>query len=235
MLDETDEVMKSTKYHGRGLFYHDALSQLCSKETRLWMEQNDCAHRWIVPVLDCNKVCGSNNKRYDRRPVGNSPETQPLDNSLFQDCHVCVKTQVAVTWHLPKDHPHKFSLSTPSRAYHAYSNARCLDKETGGAPSSKRIIEDVDKMLHSLQVIADNKGNVVDGLSSRAGHRRYVESVKDSTEIDDEEDLIINDGRYEEEEVEETTLEDRWLHPDGKAHLSERKVDPCSLQKRYLR
>ena len=45
MVDETDKVMKGTKYDGQGLFYHDALSQLCSNETVEWIEKNGYYHR----------------------------------------------------------------------------------------------------------------------------------------------------------------------------------------------
>jgi hypothetical protein len=41
----------------------------------------------------------------------------------------------------------------------------------GSAVSSRRIIQDTNKILHALVIIRDNGGAAVKGLASRQGHR----------------------------------------------------------------
>ena len=79
------------------------------------------------------------------------------------------------TFHLPKEHGDKFSYSTPNNIVDAYRRVSAPEEEGGGIPTSKRIIQDVDKMLYALICIKDEKGGVVEGIATREGHRRYVE------------------------------------------------------------
>ena len=146
-----------------------------------------------------------------------------MDNSLFQDSHEAVKTHVAVTFHLPNGHEDKFCLFTPLRIFRCYE--RIWDNVHGGIPTSKRIIQDVDKMVNSLERITDAKGAVVKGIASREGHRKYVESMEEyaSRQIDAL-DKIINDGRYEDNDDDEVDLDERWLNPSAMKHLRERKT-----------
>ena len=62
----TCEVMKGTKYEGKGLFFHDALSQLTEPETIKWMKDNrfddgrTYFDMWIKLELGCNdSICDS--------------------------------------------------------------------------------------------------------------------------------------------------------------------------------
>ena len=64
----TTDAMKGTEFEGRGLFYHDAQSQLTEKETCEWMKMNmnkddgrTYWSMWITPVLGCND-CIKNEK-----------------------------------------------------------------------------------------------------------------------------------------------------------------------------
>ena len=102
---------------------------------------------------------------YEDRPVGNSPEMMPLDASLNKDHDDGVRLHMSVTSHLNDDDPKKFSLSTPKRGSSAYLRV------WEGIPSSHRIIEDTNKFLTAIHVIAVNKGIVVAGLGTRKGHR----------------------------------------------------------------
>ena len=67
--------------HEDGLFiFHDALVLMTAKVTITWIKQNNYFHCWFIPMngfQDC--------KPYAGRPVGNSPEFMPLDNSLNRD------------------------------------------------------------------------------------------------------------------------------------------------------
>ena len=64
----------------------------------------------------------------------------------------------------------KFDLSTPNRGAKA-----CLQVlnpvKMGGVPSSKLIIQDVEKVLRSVQTIRQAKGIKIDGLVNRKGKR----------------------------------------------------------------
>ena len=109
----TDEVMRGTKYEGKGLFFHDALSLLTAKDSVAWMKEKGIYQRWIVPVLRCNDLVGENKNCYAKRPVGNSPELMCLDMSLNKDIRECLHCHVSITQNLEKDNPHRFSLATP--------------------------------------------------------------------------------------------------------------------------
>ena len=128
--------------------------------------------------MGCNDQVGDkNSRRYKKRPPGNSPEFMPLDNSLFQDYHMAVKTNVAASFHLPTGHEDKFDISTPNRIVHCYE--RIWDSKEGGVPLSSRVIQDVDKMIYSYKQIVNAKGAVVKGVATREGHRNYVDSYED--------------------------------------------------------
>lgn len=181
----TTDAMKDTIYEGRGLFFHDALSQLTERDTITWMKNNKYGDRtyysmWIKPELGCNDVVeredGKPVRSYSKRPVGNSPELMCLDNSLNQDIHENVRRNVSATSFLPDDDERKFSLTTPSHIVRAYRRVHCPTTSHSTIPSSNRIIQDIRKVLFALRCIVEVEGNVVRGLASREGHRRWVDS-----------------------------------------------------------
>ena len=59
---------------------HDALVLMTEKETIERMKEKNCFHRWFLPMNGLQY-----GTPYDGRPVGNSPEFMPLDNSLDRD------------------------------------------------------------------------------------------------------------------------------------------------------
>ena len=142
------------------------------------MQEINIYKYWLKPELTCNDVVQARNEdgvllesqRYAGRMVGNSPELNPLDNSGFRDLRCAIALNVAATWHLPKNHNLKFSLATPGEITRAF--LRIWDPTSGVAPSSRRILEDVRKVLFSLRKIVDAKGHIVPGLVNRNGHRR---------------------------------------------------------------
>ena len=70
--------------------------------------RNNVAKKWLVPSLGCNK-----GTKYEGRPVGNSPEFMPLNNSLNQDIKLAHDFHCALTSCLEITDPRKFSNSTP--------------------------------------------------------------------------------------------------------------------------
>jgi hypothetical protein len=121
VCDESKTLMAGTKHEDDWLFYHDALSLMTAKDCTAWMKDENIHARWLLPMLDCNA-----GTPHELKPVGNSPELMPLDNSLNQDLHESVRQHAALTQSLGNDDINKFDISTPrrgSRAYHRVWNS----------------------------------------------------------------------------------------------------------------
>ena len=207
MVRETDKLMEGTKFEGKGLFYHDPLSQLTAKSTTDWMKAKGYFEKWITPALGCNSVVGSGEKTsisYRNRPVGNSPELMVLDNSLNRDIHAAVLRCVAATAFLPKDDKRKFSLSLPKDIQSAYK--RVVE---GGAPASERIVQDYDMLKFSLKKIMEAEGGVVKGLASREGRRKFTAETGP----------VSDDVKAA--KVAQKKARSNWLHHDAKDALNE--------------
>ena len=113
IMYQTKRMMVGTTHQDDWFFYHDALSLMISKGTMDWMEKTvidgvSIKDRWLVPQ---NGVNGGT--VYEGRPVGNSPEFMPLDNSLNADIKRSHDYHCAVTWHCATGDRRKFSMSTP--------------------------------------------------------------------------------------------------------------------------
>lgn len=170
IVSETRRVFKGTTHEDTCMFYHDALSQMTATSCREWMKKKGYDKMWITPELGLFEEDPSLNP-YRGRPVGNCPELSCLDSSLNRDVKVAVHDNVRFTSDVPVDDPRKFSLATPEEGTRAY--LRVLDPGPKGvAPTSKRIIEDTEKILESLKRICDAKGTVVADINNRTGRRR---------------------------------------------------------------
>jgi hypothetical protein len=209
MERECDRIMKGTMFEGKGVYYHDALKQLTCDATVTWMKSRGLYDRWITPVLGCNSQLGRKKfKTYANRPVGNSPELMVLDNSLNKDVHECAKAHVAVTWHVKKEDKRKFSFANPSEISRTYK--RIMHPETGGCPSSRRILEDVNLLIFSLHKIKEAKGGVMRSLVKREGRRKIVEQL--AIDKDDEVAFPVNSPQPKM----------KWLHIDAQSVVADR-------------
>ena len=76
--------------------------------------------------------------------------------------------------------PRLFSLSTPKEGVSAYK--RVFDPKDGVAPTSKRIVQDIHKVVNALAVIHREKGVFVPGLAGgrTPGHRHTKTTEKTS-------------------------------------------------------
>lgn len=88
---------------------------------------------------------------------GDSPETMPLDNHLFADVNEGVSRNVAFTFDLDDDDPHKYSLATPRKAYQSIQRTI-----KAGCPCESRILEDILRIPRTLKRIIDAQGAYVD-------------------------------------------------------------------------
>ena len=93
----------------------------------------------------------------------------PWDNNLNQDVHLAVDRHVSCTSLFKKEDEQKFLLATPLQASYAYR--RLLHPVTGIVPSSKQIVEDIDKVFVNLQKIYECKGIKDTALAKRSGKR----------------------------------------------------------------
>ena len=79
------------------------------------MFQGEKISRWLVPQggLNIGTI-------FYGRPVGNSPEFMPLDNSLNQEVLMSHRFHCAVTYHLRDIDERKFSLRRPKLVTRKY-------------------------------------------------------------------------------------------------------------------
>ena len=80
MMKEVENLMKEYVHEDDLFIVHDALVLMTAKETIEWMKEKNCFHRWLLPMNGLQ-----DGTPYAERPVGNSPEFIPLDNSLNRD------------------------------------------------------------------------------------------------------------------------------------------------------
>ena len=86
MMKEAENLMKGSIHEDDFFIVHDALVLMTAKETIQWMKEKNYFHRWLLPMNGLQ-----DGTPYDGRPVGNSPEFMPLDNSLNRDILHCLR------------------------------------------------------------------------------------------------------------------------------------------------
>ncbi|NCF93533.1 MAG: hypothetical protein GWQ05_21640 [Verrucomicrobiaceae bacterium] len=206
------DFFRGTEYEGKWFLYHDALSLMTDKETKKWMAEKGHLRYWILPELGLNDDVGN----FGGRPVGASPEFMPLDASLNKDIHEsvsrhCILSRFAMR-KLNEDDPRRFRMTSPTEAENAYK--RVLDPENGVAPSSKRIIEDIDGVWAAMKIVVKAKGAYVQGLAERTG-RRFLKSKK----------KMGHGGKREALDPEIAYLADaKKMHPELRGMLAEARA-----------
>jgi hypothetical protein len=167
MWDQTALAMHGTIHQDDWLVYHDALSLMTAKQTMEWMENTTTPNikkyidRWILPVLGCNDDI----LRFGGRPMGDFPESMPLDNTLNNDLKASNNTHLIDRVSLDEDDPRKFSLSTPKRCSEAIrriwdfglTGKAGEDQHEGGLQGGSRIVQDVYRVIDSYKTIEKGK------------------------------------------------------------------------------
>ena len=117
-------------------------------------------------------------KYYRDSTAGDSPELMPLDSSLFNDLIEAVHRAVCSTSHRKMDGSDgfKFYFGTPAQAWGTMY--KCWNHAGQGAVSSKRIMEDIDRVKHALITIIEHSGTVVPDLDNRKGHRKEASRLE---------------------------------------------------------
>jgi hypothetical protein len=209
---ESELVFKGTIHQNDWWFWHDALSLMTAKDTIAWMKEKGYFSRWLLPELDLYRDFPEVKKRYNDRPIGDTPESMPLDNNLNQDLHTDVNRQIAATMMLEEDDIRKFSTSTPNRLTDAY-----LRVWESVGPTSKRIIEDVLKVGPSWEEIRQNKGSYVDNVH-RSGKRQQMKAVASASSK-------TQKGGARKRTLPTSEYGNSRLHPDAQNALDERLSD----------
>jgi hypothetical protein len=174
---ETKRAYAGTAYADTYRWSHDALKQMCDAKCKAWMKELNIWHRWVKSELGLNDkivVLGAaggikSSCRYKDRPVGDQPELMPLDASLNHDIDCSYDWHVMLTAHLPADDPRKFRKDTPKEISRAIM--RLCHPTDGVVPNSRRIVEDIKRVLISLEKIVEAGGAIVPGIVNRNGHR----------------------------------------------------------------
>ena len=101
--------------------------------------------------------------------MGDSPELMPLDSSLFNDLIEGVALHVVGTTTLPKGE--RYSMGLPDDAW------RTMCEVWSRAPSSERIIEDIDRFKKAVEKIIAAEGCYVEEYDARHGHRKSMQKA----------------------------------------------------------
>ena len=115
--------------------------------------------RWLVLQNDLNK-----GTIFWGRPVGNSLEFMPLDNSLNRDVIMCHRYYCTVTYHLHNDDKRTFSLLTP---WSIAQRIKWVMQHESGCPSPSRIQKDCQLATKYMVMVYCNNGKIVPGLADR--------------------------------------------------------------------
>ena len=116
------------------------------------------------------------NKRtlYHQRPVGNSPEFIPLDDSLNNDIKLSHINNCLVGSHLRIDEEGKMFMKTPALIERGI--CRIWD-DAEGPTSSEQMICNIEKAIDIFEVVYNAKGSIVSSLCDGNEHRYSTAST----------------------------------------------------------
>ena len=160
VIEEGNRLFEDTPYARTWVIYHDALSQWWSKGAQDWMKAHGFGNRQVRGLGHTNE-----GTRYEGKLPGDTPEYMPLDSNLFSDLEVMVRWNVAATIAMPIGHPDKFDLTTPKSAWSA------VERSWEHAPTSNRIVEDIERVFAAIEDVVEHEGIAVDFNVLRHGRR----------------------------------------------------------------
>ena len=115
MMKEAENLMKGSVHEDDFFIVYGAILLMASKETIKWMKEKNYFHRSLLPMNGLQ-----DRTPYAGRPVGNSPEFMPLDNSLNRDILHSLHFHCVLSRFLldregtdKEERNMRFSLSTP--------------------------------------------------------------------------------------------------------------------------
>ena len=220
-IDKTTKAAyKGTKYETTYLWSHDALTQMFDQTCIEWMKKERYYERWLKPEMGISEEVFWEkegvldiSRRYNGRPVGNSPELMPLDNSLFRDFRASLNLHIGLTAHLPDTDVRKFCKSTPNRLDKAVR--KIWHPETGISPRPNRIVQDISRITSACMQIVKFGGGEVPGLAEHNGHRRSKAGTENDRRC--RPDAV----RKQESRHEKKSLKDLNLLPEAQSVVKE--------------
>eukprot|EP00536_Pseudo-nitzschia_multiseries_P012708 jgi/Psemu1/32888/gm1.32888_g len=161
------KLTKSNVFGDKGFVYHDTLMLMTCADSVLYMKEKGFYKHWIFPELDLmgeQGGMGGSLKLYRNRPVGNQPEANPLDTSLFSELNHAVDQHVMLIQGFLNQNK-KFSVGTPGAVSRTYHCVWTLQSK------SETIVKDINEVLCSFLEVAEVEGIVIDGIGNRPGKR----------------------------------------------------------------
>ena len=166
VIKEGNRLFRDTPFKDTWKVYHDALPQWWEKGAQAFMEEQGFKDRqWRCNGFTNLLVA----KYYRNKLMGDSPELMPLDSSLFNDLIEGVALHVVGSTTLEKGK--RYSMGLPNDAW------RTMCEVWEKAPSSARVIQDVDRFLVALRKIIAAEGCYVEEFDARHGHRRAMQKA----------------------------------------------------------
>ena len=130
------------------------------------MKEKGILKHWLLPENDLNK-----DTIYFNRPIGNSPDMNPLDCTLFKDLNEAVKKVLVFT----RDKSNERRCDTILNAMRTYKEVWKT------CPSSERIVYDIDKVVSNMDTIYKEGGFIVDKHVKNAGKRYVPKPIRENT------------------------------------------------------
>ena len=156
-MKEAEKLMKGSVHEDNLFIFHDALVLMTAKETIKCMKENNYFHRWLLPMNGFQ-----DRTPYNGRPVGNSPEFMPLDNSLNRDILHSLRFHCVLSCFLldrkgtdEEERNMDLSFSTPRETARGLKH---IWESKMGTPSLARIIQYVDLALKALGIVYHANG-----------------------------------------------------------------------------
>ena len=166
IADIVDHMVNTTNAHFgtvKSFIYHDALVQLTCAKTQAYIEAK-YPNKFIKPELGCNQGTA-----YEGRLIGNSPELNPLDCSLFADLTSAITRHICLTSHMDEKDARKFTLTITGKIVSVVD--RLWNPDSPCAIVPERIATDINKVLKSMHTIVEYNGTIVPQLGNRNGIR----------------------------------------------------------------
>ena len=171
MIRETAAAYKGTEREADFLIYHDALSAFTEKEAQDYIESQypEMVGRFIASVGTTNQGTS-----YHGRAVGDSPElARGLDSHGFADLDYAVSYCCSLASVYPMGDPRRqfWNQGTKEQLFLVMEQVWLHV-----APTSERIIEDLEHLLDVVKKIIDHGGAVVPDEVLRSGRRALSEA-----------------------------------------------------------
>lgn len=148
--------------------YHDASSAWFSAGAITYLALKLCPGDEAAGrdrIIMCREEWSPDYGTYKDRLPGDGPEMMPLDMSLFGGVNIALDHHVAVTPHLAKEDPRRFSAATPKGLMDS------LEKIWPLVPTAARIVQDCNRWPVALDEIEKAGGAHVPDMNFRSGRR----------------------------------------------------------------